>query len=29
MIEILKWIDPKKNPKILVIPKDDLDDYWY
>ena len=19
----------KKNPKILVIPKDDLDDYWY
>ncbi|WP_415275076.1 L,D-transpeptidase family protein, partial [Clostridium perfringens] len=24
MIEILKWIDPKKNPKILVIPKDDL-----
>ncbi|XZK30568.1 L,D-transpeptidase family protein [Clostridium perfringens] len=29
MIEILKWIDPKKNPKILVIPKDDLDNYWY
>ncbi|MGU8763813.1 L,D-transpeptidase family protein [Clostridium perfringens] len=29
IIEILKWIDPKKNPKILVIPKDDLDDYWY
>ena len=29
MIKILKWIDPKKNPKILVIPKDDLDNYWY
>ena len=29
MIEILKWIDPKKNPKILVIPKDDLDDYTF
>lgn len=29
IVEILKWIDPKKNPKILVIPQYDLNQYWY
>ena len=29
LVEILKWIDPEKNPKILVIPQYDMDNYWY
>ena len=29
MIKLLKWLDPKKNPKILVIPQNDLNNYWY
>ena len=29
LVEILKWLDPEKNPKILVIPQYDMDNYWY
>ncbi|WP_300350048.1 cell wall-binding protein [Clostridium sp.] len=29
MLKTLKWIDPNKKPKILVIPKYDMSKYWY
>lgn len=29
MVELIRWLDPSQNPKIVVIPSSDLDKYWY
>lgn len=29
MRELITWVDPGQNPKILIIPSSDLSKYWY
>lgn len=29
LLQIIRWLDPAKNPKILIIPKKDFDNYYY
>jgi len=29
MVSLIKWLDPAKNPKVLVVPNSDLGNYFY
>jgi len=29
MVSLIKWLDPSKNPKVLVVPNSDLGNYFY